>query len=125
MCLQVIAAFLHLYTFHTYDLAWETAVRPIAVYIGFVKESDIQHLDANNVFHTPGIYYRPNQLKSMACLLGHTESRTVFNNFELENLNSNAMDHTHLLYERYLQNNFFYSLRGKKLFCTHEKNYPT
>ena len=30
-------------SFHTYDLAWETAVRPIAVYIGFVKESDIQH----------------------------------------------------------------------------------
>ena len=103
-------------SFHTYDLAWETAVRPIAVYIGFVKESDIQHLDANNVFHTPGIYYRPNQLKSMACLLGHTESRTVFNNFELENLNTNAMDHTHLLYERYLQNNFFIPYGEKNYF---------
>ncbi len=43
----------------------------------------------------------------MTCLLGNTESRTVYHNFHLDNLNSNAMDPSHLLYQRYLENQFF------------------
>jgi hypothetical protein len=106
---------------HTYELSWETAAFPTAVYIGFVKESDIQYVDTNRVFHTPGIYYRPNQLKSMTCLLGNTDSRTVFNNFELENLNTNNMDYSHLLYEKYLQNNYFIP-PGERNYFEHNKN---
>jgi hypothetical protein len=92
---------------HSYDLSWETAVRPNAVYIGFVKESTIQHLDSTKVFHSPGIYYRPNQLKSMQVYLGNTESKITYHNFHLDNLNTNNLDYSHDLYEKYLQYNFF------------------
>jgi hypothetical protein len=64
-------------------------------------------VDANNLFHTPGIYYRPNTLKTMSCLLGNTESRIVYKNFNLENLNSNAHDESHYNYQKYLQYNKF------------------
>jgi hypothetical protein len=33
-----------------------------------------------------GVYYRPRQLKSMTCLLGNTESRTVYHQFQLNHL---------------------------------------
>ena len=101
---------------HQYDLGWESATPPVAVFIGFVKDTDIQYQENNRVFHTPGIYYRPNELKSMQALLSNTESRTVYNNFKLENLNTNAMDYTHLNYEKYLQNNYFLPLGEKKYF---------
>jgi hypothetical protein len=60
-------------------------------------------VEANNLFHTPGVFYRPNTLKTMTCLLGNTESRIVYKNFNLENLNSNALDETHYNYQKYLQ----------------------
>jgi hypothetical protein len=101
---------------HQYDLGWESATPPVAVYIGFVKDTDIQYQEGNRIFHTPGIYYRPNELKSMQALLSNTESRTTYNNFKLENLNTNTMDYSHLIYEKYLQNNFFLPLGEKKYF---------
>jgi hypothetical protein len=64
-------------------------------------------VETNNIFHTPGIYYRPNELKSMKILLGNTEARTIYQNFELLNLNSNAPDRTHELYTKYLQSHRF------------------
>ena len=51
-----------------------------------------------------GVFYRPASLKSMTCLLGNTEKRTVYDNFELHNLNLNAHDYSHELYEKYLEN---------------------
>ena len=106
---------------HQYDLGWESATPPVAVYIGFVKDTDIQYQENNQVFHTPGIYYRPNELRSMQALLSNTESRTVYNNFKLENLNTNTMDHSHLAYEKYLQNNYFLPL-GEKKYFDHTRN---
>ncbi len=42
-------------------------VRCDAVSVEFFKESGIQNLDGNRVFHGPGVYYRPkNQLKIRA-----------------------------------------------------------
>lgn len=43
----------------------------------------------------------------MRCLLGNTESRTIYQNFELMNLNTNAPDRSHTLYNRYLQTAHF------------------
>ena len=71
------------------------------------RESDLQHVDTNRLFHTPGYYYRPNQLKNMTCLLGNTETRTVYRNFELNNLNVNLGDRSHMLYASYLSYNRF------------------
>jgi hypothetical protein len=68
------------------------------------------------VFHTPGIYYRPNNLKSMTMLLGNTESRTVYHNFHLDNLNSNSLDYSHDLYQTYLRNNYFLPPNEKNYF---------
>ena len=39
----------------------------------------------------------------MTALLGNTETRSVYNNFHLENLNSNELDFSHQLYQQYLQ----------------------
>lgn len=69
----------------------------------FSRESDIQHVDTERVFHTPGIFYRPDCLKTMTALMGNTETRSVYNNFHLENLNSNDFDYSHQLYQCYLQ----------------------
>ena len=57
----------------------------------------------DRVFHTPGIYYRPQNLKRMTCLYGNSEIRSVFNNFDLDNLHVNKIDRTHEMYERYLK----------------------
>ena len=70
----------------------------------------------SNLFHTPGVYYRPKQLKSIKCLLGNSEKQTVYQNFNLQNLNTNALDNTHLLYERYLQTNGFIPPGDKSYF---------
>jgi hypothetical protein len=79
------------------------------------RESDIQYVESNNLFHTPGVFYRPESLKTMNVLLGNTESRIVYKNFNLENLNSNDLDPTHYMYQKYLQYNRFIP--------PHEKNY--
>ena len=91
------------------------------------RESDIQRTDTNFTFQTPGnvifcqidflsldigllclgIYYRPDTLKSMTCLLGNSEKRQVYDNFELQNLNSNKHDYTHITYQKYLETNYF------------------
>jgi hypothetical protein len=55
------------------------------------------------LFHTPGVFYRPESLKTMNVLLGNTESRILYKNFNLENLNSNNLDWSHFLYQKYLQ----------------------
>ena len=43
----------------------------------------------------------------MSCILGNTEVKTVYQNFELLNLHLNSPDRSHLLYMRYLQANRF------------------
>jgi hypothetical protein len=40
-------------------------------------------------------------------VLGNSETKTLYRNFELLNLHTNAVDHTHQLYTRYLQYNQF------------------
>jgi hypothetical protein len=77
----------------------------------------VQHVVANRLFFTPGYYYRPNQLKSMTCLLGNTETRTVYRNFDLANLNVNLGDRTHMLYNRYLGYNRFLPPDEKRYFA--------
>jgi hypothetical protein len=67
------------------------------------RQTDIQHVESDNLFHTPGVFYRPESLKTMTVLQGNTESRIVYKNFNLENLNSNNLDWSHFLYQKYLQ----------------------
>ena len=43
----------------------------------------------------------------MTVLLGNTEKRVVYKNFELQNLHQNIPDYSHTNYEYYLENNFF------------------
>ena len=81
------------------------------------RAGDVQHVEANRLFFTPGYYYRPNQLKSMTCLLGNTEARTVYRNFDLANLNVNLADRTHMLYNRYLCYNRFLPPGEKNYFA--------
>jgi hypothetical protein len=71
----------------------------------------------NRFFFTPGYYYRPNQLKNMTCLLGNTETRTVYRNFDLANLNVNLSDRTHMLYNRYLCYSRFLPPEEKRYFA--------
>ena len=54
-----------------------------------------------------GIYYRPASLKSMSVLVGNTEKRILYKNFELLNLHQNSQDFTHTNYEHYLENSYF------------------
>jgi hypothetical protein len=77
----------------------------------------VQHEERNRLFFTPGYCYRPNELKSMTCLLGNTETRTVYRNFELSNLNVNLSDRTHMLYNRYLCYNNFLPPDEKRYFA--------
>ena len=58
-------------------------------------------------FLCAGIYYRPSTLKAMTVLVGNTEKRMVYKNFELNNLHQNLPDYTHINYERYLESNYF------------------
>ena len=77
----------------------------------------MQHVVNNRLFFTPGYYYRPNQLKRLTCLLGNTEARTVYRNFDLTNLNVNLGDRTHMLYNRYLCYNRFVPPDEKRYFA--------
>jgi hypothetical protein len=43
----------------------------------------------------------------MTVLVGNTEKRMVYKNFELNNLHQNLPDYTHINYERYLESNYF------------------
>jgi hypothetical protein len=43
----------------------------------------------------------------MTCVLGNSEIRSVYHNFELNNLNNNSHDRTHMLYMQYLKYNRF------------------
>ena len=43
----------------------------------------------------------------MAVLLGNSEKRSVYKNFDLQNLHQNLQDPTHLQYMNYLENNYF------------------
>ncbi len=83
----------------------------------FRRAGDVQHVVNNRLFFTPGYYYRPNELKSMSCLLGNTEARTVYRNFDLANLNVNLSDRTHMLYNRYLTYNCLVPPDEKRYFA--------
>lgn len=74
----------------------------------------MQHTADSRLFYTPGVYYRPNQLKSLTCLLGNTETRTVYRNFEINNLNRNLGDRSHMAYARYLSYNRFIPANEKR-----------
>ena len=68
------------------------------------RDSDCQHIHGiDRLFHSPGVYYRPQELKSLRCVLGNSEKPLLYHNFELSNLNTNKADYTHHLYTRYLQ----------------------
>lgn len=84
----------------------------------FCRDSEIQYTDADLIFHTPGVSYRPANLKSMTVLLGHSEHRKVYKNFALENLNRDNLDVTHKHYEKYLQYNYF-TPPGEKNYFAH------
>lgn len=56
----------------------------------------------------------------MTCLLGNTEKRLVYDNFELQNLNSNAQDFTHSNYQKYLETNYFVAPHQQR-FWVHTK----
>ena len=86
------------------------------IFLIFCRESDIQWVDTHNIFHTPGIIYRPANLKTMTALLGNSETRQVYKNFQIENLNSDNLDISHHHYQKYLQYNFFIPPREKKYF---------
>lgn len=43
----------------------------------------------------------------MTCLMGNTENRVVYHNFNLQQLNSDAMDPSQHMYQRYLEHQFF------------------
>jgi hypothetical protein len=77
------------------------------MFLFFARDSDVQHTADSRLFYTPGVFYRPSELKNMACLMGNTETRTVYRNFELNNLNINLGDRTHMLYAKYLNYNRF------------------
>ena len=78
----------------------------------------MQRSEASGLFYTPGIYYRPATLKSMTCLLDNK----VYDNFHLENLNSNAHDYTHELYQKYLERKSFVQRGGQKYWSHMENN---
>ena len=43
----------------------------------------------------------------MTVLMGNTEKRIVYKNFELQNLHQNLPDYSHTNYESYLEKNYF------------------
>jgi hypothetical protein len=92
----------------------------------FFRESDIQYVTPEeptvSPFHTPGIFYRPANLKMMTAVMGNTEARVVYKNFQLENLNSNTMDYSHYHYMKYLQYNNFIPAGDKKYFAHMQMN---
>jgi hypothetical protein len=52
----------------------------------------------------------------MTMLMGNTESRVVYKNIQLNNLNNDKPDYSHDLYVKYLRNNFFLPANEKKYF---------
>jgi hypothetical protein len=75
----------------------------------------------NNSASCSGFYYRPAALKSMTCLMGNTEKRVIHHGFELLNLNSDAHDYTHEVYQKYLENNYFI-VPGEQAYWAHMTN---
>lgn len=60
-------------------------------------------------------------MKKITVLYGNTESRVVYKNFELDNLDQNSMDRSHHIYEHYLQYNKFVP-PGEKNYFVHTMN---
>jgi hypothetical protein len=77
------------------------------------------HQVADRVFHTPGVYYRPANLKSLTVLMGNTEARTVYRNFDLQNLHINSADPTHALYQRYCPTIILFHQTNLNILLTH------
>jgi hypothetical protein len=57
----------------------------------------------------------------MTCLMGDNEKRVVYNGFELLNLNSNAHDYMHELYQKYLETIYFI-VPGERAYWAHMTN---
>jgi hypothetical protein len=57
----------------------------------------------------------------MTCLMGNTEKRVIHHGFELLNLNSDAHDYTHEVYQKYLENNYFI-VPGEQAYWAHMTN---
>jgi len=78
----------------------------------------VQYASRRNLFHTPGVFYRPASLKALTVLWGDKETRTVYDTCQLDNLHINTFDPTHANYEHYLQNKKFL-LPGEKRYFAH------
>lgn len=83
----------------------------------FFRDTEIQWSDNNRIFTTPGIVYRPSNLKSITVLEGNNENRKIYKKFSLDNLHLTRLDNTHQYYEKYLQYNFFIPPADKKYFA--------
>ena len=77
----------------------------------------MQYSDNNRLFYTPGTFYRPNNLKRMTLLMGNTEKREIYKQIDLDNLNTNNLDVSHLYYTKYLAYNYFIPPNEKKFFA--------
>jgi hypothetical protein len=67
----------------------------------------------DDLFHTPGILYRPANLKRITCLLGNSSDGVVYNNFNLDQLHIDYPDFSHLDYQKYLEDHFFLPPGGR------------
>jgi len=52
----------------------------------------------------------------MTVLLGNTENREIFKQLNLDNLNTDSLDLSHLYYSKYLSYNYFIPPQEKKYF---------
>ena len=62
----------------------------------------------------------------MTCLYGNKDKNVIYDNFHLDNLNSNNFDYSHHVYEQYLQNKFFIPKNERRYWLhTMFNNIPT
>jgi hypothetical protein len=85
------------------------------------RSSEIQNVSTDNIFYTPGIVYRPKNLKKITVLRGGTETRIPYQNFEIDNLNKNDHDPSHQYYTNYLKYQYFLP-PGEKKYWEHTTN---
>jgi hypothetical protein len=106
---------------HTYTHTHTEAILFLVSFILTVPPPMSPNEKNNRVIYFSGFYYRPETLKSLTCLVGNTEKRVVYDSFELLNLNSNAHDYTHDVYQKYLETNYFI-VPGEQPFWAHMMN---
>lgn len=88
------------------------SIRRVSPIFGFIN-----FLVGGFTFFCAGVYYRPASLKGMTVLYGDSDTRKVYKNFKLDNLNTNQQDMTHHLYQKYLEQNFFTPLFSSPFFA--------